>query len=45
MIPELGQLALILAMLLALVQGVVPVYGAWRGNTALMSLARPGSPT
>ena len=41
MIPELGQLALILAMLLALVQGVVPVYGAWRGNTALMSLARP----
>ena len=41
MIPELGQLALILAMLLALVQGVVPVYGAWRGNSALMSLARP----
>jgi cytochrome c-type biogenesis protein CcmF len=40
-IPELGQLALILAMLLALVQGVVPVYGAWRGNNALMSLARP----
>ena len=41
MIPELGQLALILAMLLALVQGVVPVYGAWRGNSALISLARP----
>ena len=41
MIPELGQLALILAMLLALVQGVVPVVGAWRGNSALMSLARP----
>jgi len=40
-IPELGQLALILAMLLALVQGVVPVVGAWRGNSALMSLARP----
>ena len=41
MIPELGQLSLILAMLLALVQGVVPVVGAWRGNSALMSLARP----
>jgi cytochrome c-type biogenesis protein CcmF len=40
-IPELGQLALILAMLMALVQGVVPVYGAWRGNGAMMSLARP----
>ncbi|HEY4145652.1 heme lyase CcmF/NrfE family subunit [Pinirhizobacter sp.] len=41
MIPELGQLALILAMLLALVQGVVPIVGAWRGNNAMMSLARP----
>ncbi|MGN6479706.1 heme lyase CcmF/NrfE family subunit [Luteibacter sp.] len=41
MIPELGQVALILALLLALVQGVLPIIGAWRNNAALMALARP----
>jgi cytochrome c-type biogenesis protein CcmF len=43
MIPELGQLALILAMLLALAQGVLPLIGAWRGNRALIAIARPAA--
>ncbi|MDQ6648154.1 MAG: heme lyase CcmF/NrfE family subunit [Pseudomonadota bacterium] len=43
MTPELGQLALILAFLLALVQGVLPMIGAWRGNRALMAVARPAA--
>ncbi|MDQ7994787.1 MAG: heme lyase CcmF/NrfE family subunit [Luteibacter sp.] len=43
MIPELGQFALVLALLLALVQGVLPILGAWRGNTALMAVARPAA--
>src|SRR5215469_16117108 len=40
MIPELGQLALILALLLAFAQGVLPLVGAWRDNRALMAVAR-----
>ncbi|QWT21778.1 heme lyase CcmF/NrfE family subunit [Bacillus sp. NP157] len=43
MIPELGQYALILALLLAVVQGVLPMIGAWRGNGALMAIARPAA--
>ncbi len=43
MIPELGQLALILALLLALAQGVLPIVGAWRGNATLMAVARPAA--
>ena len=43
MIPELGQFALILALLLALAQGVLPIIGAWRNNGALMALARPAA--
>ena len=43
MTPELGQLALILALLLALAQGVLPLIGAWRGNRALMATARPAA--
>ena len=35
MTPELGQLALVLAFLLAIAQGVLPLLGAWRGNRAL----------
>jgi cytochrome c-type biogenesis protein CcmF len=34
MIPELGQFALILALLIAAVQCVLPIYGAARGNAA-----------
>ena len=43
MIPEIGHLALILALALALVQGVLPIIGAARGNAALMALARPAA--
>ncbi|QDE39294.1 heme lyase CcmF/NrfE family subunit [Luteibacter pinisoli] len=43
MIPELGQFALILALLLAAVQGVLPMIGAWRNNGALMAIARPAA--
>jgi cytochrome c-type biogenesis protein CcmF len=43
MTPELGQLALILALLLALAQSVLPLIGAWRGNNALMAVARPAA--
>jgi cytochrome c-type biogenesis protein CcmF len=43
MTPELGQLALILALLLALAQGIVPMIGAWRGNHAMMAVARPAA--
>jgi len=41
MIPELGQLALILALLLAVAQCVLPILGAQLGNRALMNVARP----
>ena len=41
MIPEIGVFAIIVALILALVQGVMPIYGAARGNSVLMSLARP----
>jgi len=41
MLPELGQFALILALLLASVQCALPIFGAWRGNRTLIALARP----
>ena len=41
MIPELGQLALILALLLAATQCVLPILGAQIGNRALIGVARP----
>ncbi|MDX2217880.1 MAG: heme lyase CcmF/NrfE family subunit [Burkholderiales bacterium] len=44
MIPELGHFAVILALILAIAQGVVPLVGAGlgqRGNPVLMGLARP----
>ncbi len=41
MLPELGQFALILALLLAFVQCALPIYGAWRGNAVLIAVARP----
>ena len=31
-IPELGHLAMILALCFSLVQAVVPLLGAWRGD-------------
>jgi len=41
MLPELGHLALILALCLALIQASLPLIGALRGATALIRLARP----
>ncbi len=43
MIPELGQFALILALLLALAQGTLPLAGAARGASSWMNLARPAA--
>src|SRR3954465_8200550 len=43
MIPEIGQFALILALLLALTQGVLPIIGAARGNAVWMAVARPAA--
>jgi len=40
MIPEIGHFALILALGLALLQGVLPLVGAQRNNAALMGVAR-----
>ncbi len=37
--PELGQLALILALLLAALQCLLPILGAWRGSKPLMATA------
>lgn len=45
MIPEIGHLALILAALVALVQGVLPLIGAQRGSPAWIALARPAAQT
>jgi cytochrome c-type biogenesis protein CcmF len=45
MIPELGQLALLLALAVALVQGSLPIVGAARGRTDWMALARPAAQT
>ena len=40
MIPEIGHFALILALALAICQGVLPMIGAHRNDAALMSVAR-----
>jgi cytochrome c-type biogenesis protein CcmF len=41
MIPEIGQFALILALLLALTQATLPLLGAARGNRNWIALAAP----
>jgi cytochrome c-type biogenesis protein CcmF len=43
MMPELGQVFLILALLLAVVQAVVPMIGAQINDGALMRIARPAA--
>jgi cytochrome c-type biogenesis protein CcmF len=45
MIPELGHLALILALPVALLLGTLPLIGAQRGNAAWVALARPAAQT
>jgi len=41
MIPEIGQFALIIALLLALTQATFPLLGASRGNRSWIALAAP----
>lgn len=41
MVPEIGQFALILALLMALTQATLPMIGASRGNQMLIGLAAP----
>jgi len=43
MIPELGQLALTLALCLAVAQGILPLVGAANGNNTWIALARPAA--
>jgi cytochrome c-type biogenesis protein CcmF len=42
-LPEIGQVALILALLSAIALGSLPLIGAQRGHEALMRIARPAS--
>ena len=41
MIPELGQVALVLALAVSLLLSSVPMWGAYKHDAALMRLARP----
>ncbi len=41
MIPEIGHFSLILALMVALTLGSLPIVGAARGNAVWMSLAKP----
>jgi cytochrome c-type biogenesis protein CcmF len=43
MIPELGHFATVLALVMALVQGVLPLAGAQTGRTHWMALAKPAA--
>ena len=43
MIPEYGQLALVLALCLALSQAILPLVGAYKGRADWMALARPAA--
>ncbi|NMM05036.1 heme lyase CcmF/NrfE family subunit [Polaromonas sp.] len=43
MIPELGNFSLMLGLFLALVQGILPIAGSFRGNARWMSVARPAA--
>ena len=43
MIPELGNFSLMLGLFLALVQGILPIAGSFRGNARWMAVARPAA--
>ena len=43
MIPEIGQVALILALLAAMLLGTLPLFGAWRNDATLMRQAAPAA--
>lgn len=41
MIPSIGELALIIAFLLAIMQGTLPLIGVWKNKKSLINLAVP----
>ena len=43
MTPELGNFAVILALCVALVQGILPIVGSYTGNQRWMAVARPAA--
>ncbi|HLT04814.1 MAG TPA: heme lyase NrfEFG subunit NrfE, partial [Pseudomonas sp.] len=43
MLPEFGQVALVLALLVAMLQAALPLVGAQRGIGAWMATARPAA--
>lgn len=43
MIPEIGQFSLILAFCFAIVQGTLPLIGAWKNQSTLFNLAVPAA--
>ena len=43
MLPELGQILLVTALLMAVLQAVLPLWGAQRGRVAWMAVARPAA--
>ena len=43
MIPEIGHFALILALAVSIVLGVVPMLGAWRAVPEWIALAVPAT--
>ncbi|MGX5731873.1 heme lyase CcmF/NrfE family subunit [Pseudoxanthomonas beigongshangi] len=43
MLPEIGQITLILALLVSLLQAILPLAGAHRGKAAWMAVARPAA--
>src|SRR5579885_3590312 len=43
MFDEIGHFALVLALCVAAIQAVVPLYGAAKGDGALIALARPAA--
>jgi len=43
MIPEIGHFALILALSVAVVQGIFPLWGSFNGKLAWTSMARPAA--
>jgi cytochrome c-type biogenesis protein CcmF len=43
LVPEIGHLALVLALCLAALQGTIPLVGAERGEASWMAMARPAA--
>ena len=43
MIPELGHFALIVALVIAVLQSVIPLIGAHKNDAAMIAMARPAA--